>query len=181
MCKCNNSTTPKPCNSTACKYLGADIDCLGVLSKEPLDSVVQKIADKLCNITTPETNQIASYTETALGSGHNISTEWGNISGTSYTVNSGYEGTYELMYVVNITNNVVSTIKADFNLFKNDVEYSAITKKSVSIPTNSTSEITVFISNIDLVQGDSISIKSKKDIMGTAYTLNGVFKLTKIS
>lgn len=167
--------TPETPITTPCKYLGANIDCVGIISGESIDSAIGKLADTICNLTNPAP-ELVLYSERALGSGA-IGTSLSNITGTSYTVPVGGDGDYEITYVGEYKTPSAGTLV--LKLYKGTSEYSAVVARTVQGAASTTTPFTLFSSNITLVAGDVIVIKGSAT--ASTYAQNAICKITKIS
>jgi hypothetical protein len=180
MC-CDDEVIPTP--STPCGYTGADIECVGILTGDAIEVVVQKITDYLCALeccTNSEVSNIPYYTNTPLGirTVAIIPATPTVITGTTYTIPVGEGGDYEIQYVGEYNTPTAGTL--NLKLFKNLSEYSVITSKTVTLPTGpAVVPFIVFATNVALVAGDVLSIRGSAN--ANSYPQNAVFKVTKIS
>ena len=167
--------TPTTPITSPCKYSGADLPCVGIISGESIDSAIGKLSESICNVT-PNLPETVLYTERVLGSG-SLSNTLASISGASYTVPLGGDGDYEITYVGEYVAPVSGTLS--LRLYKGLTEYSTIVRRTVVGAATTTTPFTLFSSNIPLVAGDTIVIK------GTATTStspsNAICKITRIS
>jgi hypothetical protein len=158
-----------------CKYLGADIPCVGILSGDTYESAFSKLADFICNVD-PALPELVKYSETALGVG-SATTVLALLSGSSYTVPLGGDGEYEITYVGEYFADVAGTLV--LKLFKNTSEYNTTVRRTVYVSNKTVIPFTLFASNIALVAGDSISVKATASV--DTYPQNAICKITKIS
>lgn len=177
-CGCEETTTTNTC----CRYQGADIDCLGIKTGDLIESVITKITDALCNISTtdnaPET-RIVKYSENTFTEDTFVAVNT-VVADTSYTVPAIEAGFYEVIFngYAKVTNNQTLTL----SILVNGLPYN--TETNISIRTPSEVELTpftVFASKIALNEADTISINCNTPDGTIAYPINVVYKLTKIS
>lgn len=171
--------------STAYKYLGADIPCVGILTNDSIEVAFQKLSEYVCSLEVQtEKNIPILYSATALPA---ITTDNTSpyvlptpfvITGTTYTVPTSGEGDYELLYTTEYLSLVAGGIVA-IKVFKNGVEYSPIVSKTVETSGTAVLPFTVFASNIYLVAGDTIQLRGSSTKGATIQ--NSVFKLTKLN
>jgi len=173
-CDCT-PTTVTTVLTTPCKYTGADIACVGIISGESIDSAIGKLADTICNLTNPAP-ELVLYSERALGSG-SIGTSLVSITGTSYTVPIGGAGDYEITYVGEYKTPSAGTLV--LRLYKGTSEYSAIVARTVQGAATTITPFTLFSSNITLLAGDTIAIRGAAT--ASTYAQNAICKITKIS
>ena len=175
MCLGCNDPLPIPIPSTPCKYIGADLPCIGIISGETIDSAISKLAETICSATNtlPET---VLYSERALGTG-TVTTTLATISGTSFTVPAGGDGEYEINYVGEYQTDVAGILI--LKLYKGITEYSSVARRTVAGADSTITPFTLFCSNISLVAGNQIAIKATTSL-GT-WPKNAICKITKIS
>lgn len=175
MCLGCNDPLPIPIPSTPCKYIGADIPCIGIISGETIDSAISKLAETICSATNtlPET---VLYSERVLGVG-TVTTTLATVSGTSYTVPLGGDGEYEISYIGEYQTNVAGTLI--LKLYKDTSEYNTVVRRTVTGADSTITPFTLFSSNISLVVGDQIAIKATAS--GGTWPQNAICKISKIS
>lgn len=178
---CND--TPKPFPVTKpCAYNGAPIDCIGINTGDTYEVAFQKLSEYVCNLDLfPTSNRLVYYSESALGanSGGTYPT-YAVLQNTTYTIPNGGDGEYEITY----SGNVVlpnATNELDLSVYINNVEHSALSRKTVAGINPGTFPVSLFVSNISLVQGDVITIQCTSLDKATMYPENFVLKISKIS
>ena len=167
--------TPTTPITSPCKYSGADLPCVGIISGESIDSAIGKLSESICNVM-PNLPETVFYTERALGLG-TISASLASISGTSYTVPLGGDGEYEVTYIGEYEAEIVGTMI--LKLFKGLTEYSTIVRRTLLVAADTITPFTLFSSNIPLVAGDTIVIKGLAT--ATTFPKNAICKITRIS
>ena len=182
MChECNETYINPPCNcgesSLPCKYTGANLPCIGIISGETLDAAISKLSDTICNIT-PNLPEVVLYTEKALGAGF-ITTSLTTVTGTSQVVPAGGEGEYEITYIGQYNNPDSALGTLSLRLYKGLVEYNSIVRRTVVGVELSVTPFTLFASNINLVAGDEILIKASATAL--TFPQNAICKVSKVS
>jgi hypothetical protein len=128
------------------------------------------------------------YVEERLGIGTSaLSPLFSVLTNMTYTIPAGQAGTYELLFVSDAEFSFASSGSNQINLlvYKNGSIISTSTEKRVKM-TGTTAEtyvipVSVLISNVALVVGDVIAVRTSSTNPSTAYLNFGVMKINKLT
>lgn len=165
--------------STPCKYTGPTLNCVGITTNDTIDVAIEKLGEYLCTLEIfPSKNELVHYSETALGSntGGNTPT-YVTLANTTYTVET--DGDYEINYVGEVRVSAEDTII--FKVYKNGAEINPYTQRKIESEFYTYVPFNLFLSNLTLVAGDIITIRSMSTNNINTYPVNCVLKITKIS
>lgn len=175
-CDCLPTSSPCLPTSAPCTYGGSNLDCTGILNGESYDSAISKLSESICNLTSSGVQQVF-YSERAFGLG-TPTTTLSNLSGASYTIPVGGEGTYEILYTGEYNAPIAGTLT--LSLYENTSLYSPTATRIVKTnTTNSIVPFTLLVSNIYLFDGDELLIKGSST--ATTFMKNVFCKISKIS
>jgi hypothetical protein len=177
-CRCEETTTTNAC----CRYQGSDIDCLGIKTGDLIESVITKITDALCNISTTDNNpesRIVKYSENIF-TDESFTAGDNDVMDTSFTIPVTEAGFYEVLF--NGYAKLIDNRPITLSIRINGIPYNQETNIRAQTATESSDlPFTLFASRIALNEGDVIKINCYTTDGNLAYIINAVYKLTKIS
>lgn len=167
--------------STPCKYVGADLACVGINTNDTIDVAFQKLAEYVCALNLiPTVNDLVHYSESALGAyTGGTSPTYSTLANSTYTIPTGSDGDYEINYVGQAV--IAAGASITFKVYKNGVAINAYTHRTITSAGAATIPFSLFLSNLTLVATDIITVKSTATNNATTYPVNCILKITKIA